>query len=136
MSATVTDTSVQAARPAPASGRAIERGFPIGQVSRLAEHESWRKEAHRPIYHIHKWWAQRLGSVFRAMILGALADADADIWEEFYKRHDFRGRVVLDPFMGTRRTFNLETTRGNDENCANSLSGACRRQPAAFFKWG
>lgn len=104
MSATVTDTNVQAGRPAPARGRAIERGFPIGQISRLAEHESWRKEVHRPIYHIHKWWAQRLGSVFRAMILGALADADADIWEEFYKRHDFRGRVVLDPFMGSGTT--------------------------------
>src|SRR5215218_6325680 len=104
MSATVTDINVQAARPAPGRGRAIERGFPIGQISRLAEHESWRKEVHRPIYHIHKWWAQRLGSVFRAMILGALADADADIWEEFYKRHDFRGRVVLDPFMGSGTT--------------------------------
>ncbi|HEX7316663.1 MAG TPA: DNA methyltransferase [Pyrinomonadaceae bacterium] len=104
MSATVTDTDVQAARPAPARGQAIERGFPIGQVSRLAEHESWRKEVHRPIYHIHKWWGQRLGSVFRAMILGALADADTDIWEEFYKRHDFRGRVVLDPFMGSGTT--------------------------------
>lgn len=84
--------------------RAIERGFPIKQISQLAEQESWRKEVHRPIYHIHKWWAQRLGSVFRAMILGALADSDVDIWVEFYKQHDFAGKVVLDPFMGSGTT--------------------------------
>ena len=59
---------------------------------------------HRPIYHIHKWWAQRLGSVFRAMVLGALAEADVDIWGEFYKQHCFAGKVVLDPFMGSGTT--------------------------------
>jgi putative DNA methylase len=91
-------------RSATRQERAIERGFPIRQISQLAEHESWRKEVHRPIYHIHKWWAQRLGSVFRAMILGALADLDVDIWEEFYKHHNFAGKVVLDPFMGSGTT--------------------------------
>src|SRR5438128_1021680 len=45
--------------------------FPIEIVSQLAELESWRKEVHRPIYHIHKWWVKRLGSVFRAMLLGS-----------------------------------------------------------------
>ena len=39
--------------------------FPVWEVSEIAERESWRKEVNRPIYHIHKWWAQRLGSVFR-----------------------------------------------------------------------
>lgn len=106
MSASVTDTEAQSGQPRPALPRehAIERDFPVSHISRLAEHESWRKEVHRPIYHIHKWWAQRLGSVFRAMILGALAEADADIWEEFYKQHDFGDRVVLDPFMGSGTT--------------------------------
>jgi putative DNA methylase len=84
--------------------RAIERQFPIKEISQLAEQESWRKEVHRPIYHIHKWWAQRLGSVFRAMILGALAEGDTDIWEEFYKQHNFSDTVVLDPFMGSGTT--------------------------------
>lgn len=102
MSATVINDKFEAGHPhtAQRQERAIERGFPIRQISLLAEQESWRKEVHRPIYHIHKWWAQRLGSVFRAMVLGALADSDVDIWEEFYKRHDFAGKVVLDPFMG------------------------------------
>jgi len=106
MSATVINNKAQVGqrRSATRQERAIERGFPIRQISRLAEQESWRKEVHRPIYHIHKWWAQRLGSVFRAMILGALADPDVDIWEEFYKHHNFAGKIVLDPFMGSGTT--------------------------------
>jgi putative DNA methylase len=84
--------------------RAIEHGFPIVPISKLAERESWRKELGRPLYHIHKWWATRLGSVFRAIVLGALSDADSNIWGEFYQKHDFRDRVVLDPFMGSGTT--------------------------------
>ena len=34
--------------------------FPFEFLSHLAERESWRKEIHRPIYHVHKWWAKRL----------------------------------------------------------------------------
>ena len=45
--------------------------FPIEFISELAEMESWRKEVHRPIYHIHKWWAKRLGSVFRGILLSS-----------------------------------------------------------------
>ncbi|MCA1565729.1 MAG: DUF1156 domain-containing protein [Acidobacteria bacterium] len=106
MSATVINTNAQGRqrRESPQQERAIERGFPVRQISQLAEQESWRKEVHRPIYHIHKWWAQRLGSVFRAIILGALADSGVDIWEEFYKHHNFAGKVVLDPFMGSGTT--------------------------------
>lgn len=106
MSTTLAEAEAQVKqhRAAPQPARALECGFPVTEISQLAEHESWRKEVHRPIYHIHKWWAQRLGSVFRAMILGALTDADTDIWAEFYKRHDLSGMVVLDPFMGSGTT--------------------------------
>ncbi|MDT3680812.1 MAG: DNA methyltransferase [Burkholderiaceae bacterium] len=83
---------------------ALEGDFPIVQVSELGEQESWRKEINRPIYHIHKWWATRLGSVFRAITLGALSPARADVWKQFYKRHDFAAKVVLDPFMGSGTT--------------------------------
>ena len=51
--------------------------FPFEFISQLAEMESWRKEVYRPIYHIHKWWAKRLGSVFRGILLGsALPDSE------------------------------------------------------------
>ena len=83
---------------------ALEAGFPTLEISELAQQESWRKEINRPLYHIHKWWATRLGSVFRGIILGALADADSDIWDGFYERHDFASKVILDPFMGSGTT--------------------------------
>lgn len=78
--------------------------FPVDKVSILAEKESWRKEINRPIYHIHKWWAQRLGTVFRALLLHLMNDNKADEWESFYKQHDFKQHIILDPFMGSGTT--------------------------------
>lgn len=83
---------------------ALEAGFPVAEISALAERESWRKEINRPLYHIHKWWATRLGSVFRGITLGALTEAGSDIWEGFYKTHNLKDKVVLDPFMGSGTT--------------------------------
>src|SRR5258705_126719 len=86
-------------------GSALEVGLPIEQLHALAELESWRKEINRPIYHVHKWWANRLGSVFRAIVLAGNLGPDADVWEELYRPgHAFRDRVVLDPFMGSGTT--------------------------------
>jgi putative DNA methylase len=84
--------------------RAIEDRFPFEELNRVAALESWRKEVHRPIYHVHKWWATRLGSVFRAILLGGLLDEGQDPWAHYYSLHDFRDRVVLDPFMGSGTT--------------------------------
>lgn len=79
-------------------------GFPFEFVSELAEMESWRKEVYRPIYHIHKWWANRLGSVFRAVLLGSVLPETENLAEAFYRRHDFSGLTVFDPFMGSGTT--------------------------------
>jgi putative DNA methylase len=83
---------------------ALECDFPLVELSQIAEQESWRKEINRPIYHIHKWWATRLGSVFRGIVLGALSKPGVNIWAQFYEMHDFAGKVVLDPFMGSGTT--------------------------------
>ncbi len=83
---------------------ALECDFPLVEISQIAEQESWRKEINRPIYHIHKWWATRLGSVFRGITLSALSPPGTDIWEQFYKTHDLKGKLVLDPFMGSGTT--------------------------------
>ena len=83
---------------------ALECDFPLVEISQVAEQESWRKEINRPIYHIHKWWATRLGSVFRGITLGALSKPDSDIWAQFYKTHNLAEKVVLDPFMGSGTT--------------------------------
>jgi len=81
--------------------RAIEESFPIVEINRLAIPE---RNAFKPIYQMHKWFARRASCVFRAILLGALKPAGTDIMEEFYKDHthdpDTNGKVILDPFMG------------------------------------
>lgn len=89
--------------PSDSAVRAIESDdFPFEWLSDVAEAESWRKELHRPIYHLHKWWAQRLGSVFRAVILGAAKSEFTR--DSFYRCTDLHGVVVFDPFMGSGTT--------------------------------
>ncbi len=75
--------------------------FPFEFLSRIGERESWRKEIHRPIYHIHKWWAKRLGSVFRGILLSCVLQEDDDLESAFYRQHCFDGMTVFDPFMGS-----------------------------------
>ncbi|MEI6303495.1 MAG: DNA methyltransferase [Betaproteobacteria bacterium] len=92
---------------AAAMPRAIEVGFPIVEINRLAEPE---RNSFKPIYQMHKWFARRASCVFRAILLGALKPATqpdgspTDLMAEFYKNHaedpDTKGKVVLDPFMG------------------------------------
>ena len=81
--------------------RAIEESFPIVEVNRLAEPE---RNSFKPIYKMHKWWARRASSVFRAILLGSMKPAGTNIMTEFYKDHsddpDTNGVTVLDPFMG------------------------------------
>jgi adenine-specific DNA methylase len=52
----------------------IERGFPIERVNEIAEKEGRAKMYYRPIYTMHKWWARRLGCVFRTISLYTLLD--------------------------------------------------------------
>jgi putative DNA methylase len=78
--------------------------FPFEFLSQLAERESWRKEIHRPIYHVHKWWAKRLGSIFRGILLGTTLPVESDLCQEFYGSHSLAGVSVLDPFMGSGTT--------------------------------
>ena len=81
--------------------RYIEKEFPIGVISRLAEQESWRKEVYRPVYYIHKWWARRLGSVFRAIILAACNDSTSNLMKDFYSSNNLSDITIFDPFMGS-----------------------------------
>ncbi len=81
--------------------KAIEEYFPIVEINKLAVPE---RNAFKPIYTMHKWFARRSSSVFRAILLAAMKPAGTDIMEEFYKDHtndpDTNGKIVLDPFMG------------------------------------
>ncbi len=80
-------------------------GFDFEFLSRLAERESWRKDIHRPIYHIHKWWAKRLGSIFRGIILGCELTEYDQLAHSFYTPAPLpTEKVVFDPFMGSGTT--------------------------------
>ncbi|CAB3752566.1 hypothetical protein LMG29542_01813 [Paraburkholderia humisilvae] len=97
--------SVICLEPESGGARAIEdENFPFEALSVIAEMESWRKEINRPTTHIHKWWAQRLGTVFRAMTLGAFAPTGTDIFDLFYKPVRISYGTVFDPFMGSGTT--------------------------------
>src|SRR5436309_6022134 len=84
------------AKPAVRTIRAIEDSFPIVEINRLAVPE---RNAFKPIYQMHKWFARRASCVFRAILLGALKPLPIDdkgnptksgaqvIMDEFYKDH-------------------------------------------------
>jgi adenine-specific DNA methylase len=105
--------------------RPIEISFPIDQVNEIAEKEAHAKRYYRPVYTMHKWWARRLGSVFRTMLLYSLADGEMSLdgerqstleaenglpkidwdnpdalWEYYLEDVDFNDKTILDPFMG------------------------------------
>jgi putative DNA methylase len=96
--------NIQTEREKSSNKNTIELDFPVIEVSQLAQRESWRKEINRPIYHIHKWWAKRLGSVFRAIAIASLTSDESFDWDKFYTQQSFQDKVVLDPFMGSGTT--------------------------------
>lgn len=91
--------------------RYIERDLPIEGLNAISEKEA---NAKKPIYQIHKWWARRLGSVFRMLILAAFTEWDDSLspeenqrrlWSRFYSKNELKNQegkppVILDPFMG------------------------------------
>ena len=80
--------------------RFIEKTLPIQQLNRVAMAEG---NAKKPVYRMHKWWARRLGSVFRTITLAAFApseESEIAIWHQFCDGANLEGKIVLDPFMG------------------------------------
>ncbi len=79
-------------------------------ISHLAQDETGKRQYYRPIYSIHKWWARRPGSLFRAILLAtqsrgkAILDQTVDgsisPLSDYFQNHDLDSVVVFDPFMG------------------------------------
>jgi putative DNA methylase len=77
---------------------AIETKFDIPLVAGLALREKQIQQNYRPIIAVHKWFARRPGTLFRALALSEFGDAPlADI---YFNANDFAGRKIADPFMG------------------------------------
>ncbi|WP_229377053.1 DNA methyltransferase [Streptomyces spirodelae] len=79
----------------------LESNFPAAMLSAVGTKESWRKEVHRPATSTHKWWAKRLGTVFRGILASATTPDDADAAAAYGSQLDLKGAVVLDPFSGS-----------------------------------
>lgn len=122
----------------------IEIDFPIEQVNEIAEREAHAKEKYRPILFIHKFWARRLGSIFRTIVLYTLLDEKAKVlddtgewrpitseelenpWLLYLKDVDLGGKIVLDPMMGGGTTV-VEALRLGCKVIAQDLN------PVAWF---
>lgn len=79
----------------------LEASFPAVMLSEVATKESWRKEVHRPATSTHKWWAKRLGTVFRGILTSAVTPSSEDPVQAYGGGLDLDGAVILDPFSGS-----------------------------------
>lgn len=82
---------------------ALEVDFPASMLSQVGLKESWRKEIHRPATSTHKWWAKRLGTVFRGILLSA-ACSPGDAEAAYGQSARLKGLTVFDPFAGSGTT--------------------------------
>lgn len=71
--------------------------LPVLELAKLAQREGRRP---RPIYTAHKWFARRLGVIFRALLVGATCSPEDDFWDSYYAGIDLKKYCVLDPFVG------------------------------------
>lgn len=76
----------------------IERNFQIPFVARMAMAEKQIQQNYRPLIAVHKWFARRPGTLFRALILSELGGARVE--QTFFQGHNFPDKHILDPFMG------------------------------------
>jgi adenine-specific DNA methylase len=78
----------------------LESGkVPIVQIAELALREG---QCTNPIYRVHRWFARRLGSQFRAILTGLTLNPEdaARFWNLFLGKLSLNGLIVLDPFVG------------------------------------
>lgn len=70
--------------------------FPEEFVNALSRQEVFNKHLFRPNTYLHKWWARRCGSTFRAILKQFASEGCRD----YYAPGGLENKVVLDPMMG------------------------------------
>ncbi len=76
----------------------IEKDFDIPFVAGLALREKQIQQNYRPIIAVHKWFARRPGTLFRALLLSEFGGDR--LQDRFYEANEFKGLRIADPFMG------------------------------------
>ncbi len=83
--------------PQAAVSLAIDEYFPEALTNELAKQEAFNKHLFRPNTYLHKWWARRCGSTFRAILKQFVPDPER---QDYYAPGGLEGKIVLDPMMG------------------------------------
>ena len=76
----------------------IEGRYDIAFVANLARREKQIQQNYRPVIAVHKWFARRPGTLFRALMLAEFSGLS--LQEAFYQAGDLSGKTIADPFMG------------------------------------
>lgn len=76
----------------------IETRFDIPLVAELALREKQMQQSYRPIIAVHKWFARRPGTLFRALTLAEFGPAA--LADSFFTAQQLAGLTIADPFMG------------------------------------
>ena len=76
---------------------AIDHSFPEKFVDELSRREVFNKHLFRPNTYLHKWWARRCGSTFRAILKQFVPSSERC---DYYTPGGLEGKIVLDPMMG------------------------------------
>ncbi len=76
---------------------ALDNTFPEAFANELAQQEAFNKHLFRPNTYLHKWWARRCGSTFRAILKQFVSEAHR---RDYYAPGGLEGKTVLDPMMG------------------------------------
>ena len=71
--------------------------LPVRELATLAVRDGRRP---KPVYGTHKWFARRLGSAFRGLLVAAATPEGGDFWRAFECGVDLAGATLLDPFVG------------------------------------
>src|SRR5258708_17452746 len=82
----------------PEVGMAIEQRFDIPLVAGLALREKQIQQNYRPIIAVHKWFARRPGTLFRALVLSEFGKGPVE--NIFFQANEFADKRIGDPFMG------------------------------------
>jgi len=76
----------------------IEKNFDIPFVADLALREKQIQQNYRPFIAVHKWFARRPGTLFRALLLSEFVHSP--LREAFFRSNNLKGVRIADPFMG------------------------------------
>lgn len=85
-------------RPAEETTLGVETGFDIPLVAELALKEKQVQQNVRPVIAVHKWFARRPGTLFRALLLAEFASPP--LRKAYFRPHQLEGLTIADPFMG------------------------------------